>query len=86
VSQKEQIVDIHVPDISVINGVPSFEDYESALNARYILADQNEESLLAWQDKLGFESLHSEKLRIESLHQEELRSEITRGYNKSLFN
>lgn len=80
-----EIIDFDIKGASVIDGVLTFESHDDYIDARYVLANHNEESIIAWTHKMGFESLFLEKLRLESLTSAEVESEISEGINNQLF-
>lgn len=85
VSQREEVIDFNIEGVEVINGVMEFVDQDAYIKTINILSEQNEESILSWHDKIGFESLFSETLRLESMTMEQAASEIRMGINSHFY-
>ena len=85
VSQALEVVDFEIERFTVIDGRLAFENQDAFVKARHKLAEYNEESILAWSNKIGFKSLFSEKIRLEQLSREEIENEITRGLYSKYF-
>ncbi len=85
VSQALKVTDFDIERFTVLDGRLAFENQDAFVKARHKLAEYNEESILAWSNKIGFRSLFAEKIRLEQLSREEIENEISQGLYSKYF-
>ena len=71
--------------VSVVDGRLAFEDLDALTDAIEKLADFNQESILAWSEKIGFTSLFTERERLKFLSADEINAAINSGLYTKYF-
>ena len=85
ISQTEVITDFDIEGVRVVDNRLAFENLDALTNAIEKLTDFNQESILAWSEKIGFTSLFTERERLKSLSEDEIQMEINSGLYAKYF-